>query len=580
MRINKLLCLALLALSTNLEAQDLKILVNKKGLIGYADRNGKEVIKCQYESAMPFREGTAIVTKSGQTGIIDTTGKVLLPLNYTQITPWNSELYLIAIGKKVGLANHQGKVVLPAEYSHISKPNCYGKALLALGGKLTTNDKKKYMAYAKYGIIDIKGNVLVKPTYRGLYEFSFDGKEKYPYYEGKRLEHSYHYTVDTLKTDCAYLGFSNNGFDVYNAGVMDGNGKELLKTGLYYYVMQPQNNMVRYYIVKKQQTLCGYHNLSTGKSFQAATFEKPVNEIDYWSHGDFIGDIAPVNGKSWSFIDKTGKVLRTGFAALRHSQVAGLWAVKTNSGTWDVFNDANSDIASLSGYDDIKFPANKTDREIFTVQKNGKYGCVSRTGDVVVPFEYEEALANTFGVVAVQKEGRWGLVSESNAMLIPTEFVNIILPQERDAKHYWVMKSDSLYYHMHLQTNKLASKGYKAVTNFSNGIALVRPHDMVLDDTPSMRAQVYAPNAPKATLDSLDLAKYKDSFGYLINQDDILLTDFPVSMMYKDILIKEMEKCGRRTLSKAETKSILLKATCENRSYDLKATLKEDEWNY
>lgn len=117
MRLNKLLCLATLGLSLSIQAQDLKILVNKKGQIGFADQNGNEVIKCQYESAQPFKDGVAIVTKAKKSGIIDATGKVLLPLKYTQISSWNKELYLIKSGKKMGLADRQGTVVLPANYS-------------------------------------------------------------------------------------------------------------------------------------------------------------------------------------------------------------------------------------------------------------------------------------------------------------------------------------------------------------------------------------------------------------------------------------------------------------------------------
>lgn len=84
--------------------------------------------------AYPFSGGYAIVTKSGKSGIIDERGKVVLPLKYTSIMPWNQSLYLIKTGKIQGLASHDGKVVLPTKYSFISKPNCYGKALVAVGG--------------------------------------------------------------------------------------------------------------------------------------------------------------------------------------------------------------------------------------------------------------------------------------------------------------------------------------------------------------------------------------------------------------------------------------------------------------
>lgn len=569
-----------MALMTTAQAQDLNIFVNQKGKVGFADQNGNEVIKCQYESAMPFSDGFAIVTKSGKYGIIDETGKITLPLKYTSIIPWTNDLYLIKLGKKVGLADHSGKVVLNAIYSHISAPNCYGKALIALGGKATSNEKKTYMANAKYGIIDSKGNILIAPQHKGLYEFSFDGKNHFPFYEGKRLEYSYHYTVDTLVTDCSYLGFSKVGFNIYYAGIMDGTGKELIKQKMYYYVMQPQDGMVRYYNAKRKQTLCGYHNLNTGESFQAAKFDTPIGKINFWSHGDFIGDIAPVNGETWSFIDRTGKVLRTGFKSLKYSRATKLWAAQNSSSQWEVFDDKNNNIATLSNYADINFPANDSDKEVFSVMKNGKYGCINRFGDIIIPFEYDLILSNSYDALGVKKEGKWGLVSADSTVLIPAEYINIILPTEYNAKHFWVQKSDSLFYHMNLKTNEVSGTGYKGVSNFVNGIAHVSPITMRVNDTPINRAQMYAPNTAKATIDALDMSKCAEAFGYLLNTEDVLLFDLPVSTMYKNTVIKEIKKCGNRPLTDTEKKKILLDATRENRSYNLNSTLSEDEWNY
>ena len=580
MRLNKLLCIVVITLSTTIQAQNLKIRVNEKGKVGFVDQNGNEVIKCEYESAMPFSDGIAIVTKSGKSGIIDETGKVLLPLKYTQITTWNKNLYLIKLGKKMGLVDHSGNIVLQAIYSHISKTNCYGKALIALGGTATQNEKKSYMANAKYGIIDSKGNILVTPKYRGLYEFSFDGKNKYPYFEGKRLEYSYHYTVDTLVTDCSYLGFSKNGLSIYNAGIMDGNGNELVKQNLYYFVMQPQDGMVRYYIAKKKQTLCGYHNLTTGESFQVATFNSAMNDMNFWSHGDFIGDIAPVNGDTWSFIDKTGNVLCSGFKSLKYNRNTKLWAAQNNNSKWEVFDDKNNDIAQLSNYEDINFPTNDKDKELFSVMKDGKYGCVNKTGEIIIPFEWEQILGNSYNTLGVKKNGKWGLLSANNDTLISPEYINIILPSEYNAKHFWVQKSDSLYYHMNLNTNKVSTIGYKAVSNFINGIAHVAPVEITINNSPINRAQMFLPNTPKETIETLDISKCTESFGYLLNTNDILLIDLPVSTIYKENVVKEIEKRGNRKLTQTEKKKILLDVTKENRSYELNSVLSEDEWNY
>ena len=581
MKLKGLLCLAVFCFSLMCAySQDLKIIVDKKGKVGFSDPNGNEVIKCEYESAQPFVNGIAIVTKSGKSGIIDASGNILLPLIYTHISTWNKDLYLIKNGKKMGLADHQGKVVLPVNYSHISKANCYGKALIALGGKPSSYDKKTYMANAKYGIIDTKGNILVNPQYKGLYEFSYDCSNIYPYYEGKRLEYSYHYTVDTLVTDCSYLGFSKYGFSIYNSGIIDGNGKELVKTGPYTYVMYPQNGMVRYYITKKKETLCGYYNIDTGTEILVAKFDSKMENINFWTHGDFIGNIAPVNGASWSFIDKNGTSLRSDFSSVKHSITTGLWAGKNSSDEWDVFDDANNNVETLSGYGEIRFPSKEGDMEIFSVMKDGKFGCVKRMGEVVVPFEYEQALSNSYDFIAVQKDGKWGLLKADNTKVIPIEYMNIILPSERDANHFWVQKEDSLYYHMNLLAKKFSSVGYKVVYNFDKDFAYVVPQDMKVEDTPINRAQVYAPYTSKATLDDIDMSKHTNAFVYIINTKDELVFDLPVSTLYMDIVREELEKCGGQKLSKTEKKNLLLKATQENRSYDLKSTLSEEEWNY
>lgn len=102
MRLRKILMVASVTFACVAQAQDLTIHVNKKGKVGFVDKNGAEVIKCAYESAYPFSGGYAIVTKSGKSGIIDERGKVVLPLKYTSIMPWNQSLYLIKTGKIQG----------------------------------------------------------------------------------------------------------------------------------------------------------------------------------------------------------------------------------------------------------------------------------------------------------------------------------------------------------------------------------------------------------------------------------------------------------------------------------------------
>lgn len=580
MRLRKILMVASVTFACVAQAQDLTLHVNKKGKVGFVDKNGAEVIKCAYESAYPFSGGYAIVTKSGKSGIIDERGKVVLPLKYTSIMPWNQSLYLIKTGKIQGLASHDGKVVLPTKYSFISKPNCYGKALVAVGGKLSSSsDNKQYMLNAKLGIIDDNGRVLVTPKYKGIHEFSYNTKGVFPYNEGLRLSAAIHSLKDTLKTDCKYIGFNNDPFGITGCGLIDENGKEILKMGVYDQLMLPQSGMVRYYDIKKKQTICGYHNLDTGKGFVAAKFKLSIADIKFWTHGDFDGDIAPVNGETWSFVDKTGKILRKDYKQLKHSQ-NGEWAAQNVSGKWDVFDSYNQDIVSLSNYEDINFPTEKGDSEVYSVKKGTRYGAITKAGKEVIPFQYDFVASNTYDVLDVMKDSLWGAYSASGNKIIPLSYKKIVLPSERGCQDFWVMKSDSLFYHFNVTSQKIYDLGYEAVANFSKGIAHVRPVGMKIENSEVNRSQLFAPNTNHKDIASVNPEGRRECFGYLVNTNDVVLFDLPASTTYVELVMEQLKKRGNRKLTEAEKKNILLDITKENRSYDLNSVLDEDEWNY
>ncbi len=580
MKLKSVFSFVIVLFTMSVQAQDLKIHVNSKGKVGFADANGNEVIKCQYESVTNFSDGVSVVTKSGKMGIIDQTGKIVLPIKYKSITPWNESLYLLKNGKKMGLADKGGAIVLPVNYSNISKPNCFGKAIIALGGKAMAVDKKTYMYGAKYGIIDKTGTVLVKPIYKGLYEFSLVMTNIFPYNENNQLEHSYWYVTDTLKTDCYYLGYNNTGLTVINSGILDANGNVLLKNGLYGMIMQPKHDMVRYYIPKKKKTICGYHNLNTGKNIEIATFDTNINEMTYWSHGDFVNNLAPVNGTSWSFIDKEGNTVRCGYQEVKHCIGTKLWAAKKAEGKWDVFDDNNVDVPLLSGYEDFLFPQKDGDKEIFSVKKDGKYGCINREGTTVIPFDYEDVYGNIYDVVTVKKNGKWGMVTADNSMLVPTKYLDVIFPVERNSKHIWVRQPDSLYYHFNTESQTLNKVGYKTATGFKDGVAHVAPVEMKLDDTPLVRAQLYVPGTAQSTIDAAELEKYSGSYGLVVNTKGEVLMSYPVSTFYIDAVNQELKKLGSVVPTKMQQKEIILNVTRENRSYKIGTTISEDEWNY
>ena len=81
-------------------------------------------------------------------------------------------------------------------------------------------------------------------------------------------------------------------------------------------------------------------------------------------------------------------------------------------------------------------------------------------------------------------------------------------------------------------------------------------------------------------MDSLDISTCTDSFGFLINSDDQLLSDLPISYLYKDKVLRRIKRRNPNPITKSAVKQILLNVTQENRSYSLSSTIEESEWSF
>ena len=56
------------------------------------------------------------------------------------------------------------------------------------------------------------------------------------------------------------------------------------------------------------------------------------------------------------------------------------------------------------------------------VQKNGKWGFINSKGELVIAYQYEDALSFSNGYAAVFKDGKWGYIDEENSMALEPSF--------------------------------------------------------------------------------------------------------------------------------------------------------------
>lgn len=578
-----MLCLATMA-AVAVGAQDLTVRSNEKGKLGYADARGTIVIPCQYDIALPFNKGIAQVAKGKKWGLIDTMGNLIVKCQYDEIAPWTEYIFKVKSGNDYGLVGNTGEVLLKTEYSNITPPNYYGKALIAKGGKATKTTSQPiytYMQNAKYGIVNSNGSISVPAEYQGLYEFSTKSDiSRKVYGESVMPAFTLHPLTDTLKTDCKYLAITKNGmsstyFDDF--GVIDSVGTVLMPLSDHWYVMQPASGMIRWYDSKKNSMTIGYYDIEKQKDLTVKTINQAFKDIDYWTHGDFTGNIAPVNDAAgWQFIDRDGNVKFSGFKRIKHNRIAGIWAAYSPDDVCSIFDENGETLFADKGYTDIEFAPAEDGAEYLAVSKGGKWGLIDTQGNEIIPFKYEKTLTPRKQIVFMKTAGKWGAQTLQKKELVPCKYDDMKFPVEDNPTKLWVKKSDKLYYTYDLATKKESTTGYSNVTSFRAGYAWATPSTLTVTDNLINRTQA---GVPAKDTENATFASVKNNFGYIIGENGTTYVDQPVALGQYDNIMKVVKQ-KNRPLTASEIRVWLLQTTRSARTYPLNQRVSEEDWDY
>lgn len=560
-----------LSVTGSLFAQDLSIKVDEKGKAGYADASGALVIQCKYDAAFDFENGFGRVMKGEKMGLVDKNGVEVVPVKYDELTyDAKHNLYRVKAGKKCGILDGQGKELLKVQYSYISEFNCYGKALLALGGKPTPNQQakgKSFLLGAKYGVLNADGTVAIPANLKGFYEFT-QVVDANTVGTGKQMARRVYNMGDTLITDCEYIGYDAKGWSTLNAGVMDAKGNIVVKPKMAQFVFLPHNGMARYYNYSKKTNFeVGYINLATQIKTRVLT---GVN--NYSVATDFMESVAAVaqNGV-WNFVDKDIKQVHGGYKTLAKGTTCNMWCAWKTDGACEFFDVDGNPMLEGTNYTDVFFPRNNkgTDVEYLAVKKDGKWGMIDKQNNVKIPFEYDKVNDSRYGWVPVKKNGKWGMHTLDEQEIVPTEYDDITSATVPGTKALYVKKSDKLWYVFNTQQQKEVSKGYRAGGGFVDGIAWVRPDNMTITDNVLYRA-----------MDSSGKGVNSENFGVVIDDEGNELVSVPVPTARIDVVRTEILKHGKRALTQSETKNLLLKLSVRKRHYPMDSRIDDSNWDF
>ena len=335
------------------------------------------------------------VEKDGKYGLINLLGKELLPCEYEQIATIEGVKNALKIEKdeKYGVVDGEGKIVLKTEYADVTN---LGEDIK--DGFIIKSDEEKY------GIVNYSGELVLDAIYEGiekvygndLYVIDKSNKQVLVKSDGTEvLTSGYDEITDVLKNaENGIIIKKNNKYGVIKTTgdkVIDTKYEELKETKSGIFIAKENDKYGIIDIEGNSKIEFKYKSLIYNESadIYIAEGENFDNEI---IDGDYNVRLA---GILVDFSDEKD------YIELRINNEYKYYNFKLEEkNVSDIF----------------------TSNTLFLSKKDGKYGFLDKSGNVVVDYIYDDATEqNKFGYAGVKKDGKWGSVdNKGNLVQEPT----------------------------------------------------------------------------------------------------------------------------------------------------------------
>ncbi len=335
-----------------------------------------------------YEDNVLRVSRNGKYGIIDFEGKEVLPIEYDEITALKAATnnFIVKKDNKVGLVNEKGQAIIETEYKDI----------------LTLKDgyKSEYIVVDdndKYGIVSTTGTALIEPAYEDI----------------KYLGSSNLFAVkqdDTWKlidTDENKILIESGYSDIVEA---KSENIIVVKDGKYGVVTKENEEKIKpeyedlkyafsiYYIAKKD----GKYGIINLENEVVKDFE--YQNMIYFENGGFIQ--ADKTDTQTDILDSNLGQKASGIVS-EVNEDKGYIKIYTNN----EYKYYNFKLEEKNSSDLL------TQNTLFLSQKDGKYGYVDKSGNVVVDYIYDDgAEQNSNGFSAVKKDGVWGSINKGGVL--------------------------------------------------------------------------------------------------------------------------------------------------------------------
>lgn len=342
-------------LNTWYEEDVLKVKKDEK--YGLINLKGKTLLNCEYDDIYTLKgvKNSLIITKNDRLGLADNNGRVVIEAIYTEIKPLGTEALDGYIVK-----SENGKYGVIGANKEQKLQIIYESIEPVVGNNLfvvTEGTKQK--------LINSKGTTILEEGFDSIKQISKDSKE-----------------IVFVK-DRLYGVMSTDG-----TIVIENKYEDLQKLDNGYFIAKKDG---RYGIIDSEENEKIYFN------YTSISYSK---ELDIYVAED-------IDFKS-SIIDKNFEVKLIGI--LSELNEDSKYIKMYINGEYKYYN------VNLEEKQNIDILKGNT---LFLSKKNGKYGYINESGEVIVDYIYDDATEqNKFGYAAVQKNGKWGSIDKEGKIVI------------------------------------------------------------------------------------------------------------------------------------------------------------------
>ena len=348
--------------------------VKKDGKYGFIDSTGKEVITPVYKFAENFVKGFSKVTLNEKYGVIDKNGKFVIPLTDYYISGFNGTAAVISKDYIYGLMGEGGKIILPPKYKSLSIMN--SSFFIAAEGNKTNS----FMLLNSKGEVVSKSYDLIYPLDSGFARIQINSKWGYIDSTGKEIVPPVYDDIRNIKPDGSACFFKNQKW-----GIINGRGE----------------------IVKEPV----YDNVGGGNSY--------YDELFHYNEKFF----AVYSGNKWGTVSPDGRVLAKpeyymfGYSITEYLPAYKMLTKSDNSQATvlTILDKKGSELFTpLTEYKKV----GTVSEDLVSVGNSyGMWGYINLKGETVIKPEYEEAREFMNGLAIVKKNGLYGLINKTNEIV-------------------------------------------------------------------------------------------------------------------------------------------------------------------